>query len=113
MKILLHVSLCLAVSITAVLATPRHRSSVNRGFPFYVKEKLGNVCLEIRKVKQEVDRCCNQKGQYISVDKTQGFVVSVKQISWLAMSHSQSGQQHKQTNKLKVYEYKCDKCEAS
>ena len=58
-------ALCLAVYITTAAATYGDQSSVPRSFPSYVKQRLGNICHQIERIKQDVKQCCEQKGWYI------------------------------------------------
>ena len=55
-------ALCLAVSIATVAATHRHQTSAPRSFLYFVKEKMENICLEIRNLKEDLKECCDQKG---------------------------------------------------
>ena len=60
-------ALSLVVSIASVAATHRHRSSSSRSVLSFVKENMGNICLEINHLKQTLKECCDQKGWSFAV----------------------------------------------
>ena len=60
-------ALSLVVSIASLAATHRHRSSSPRSVLSFIKEKMGNMCLEINHLKQNLKECYDQDMHVVGI----------------------------------------------